>query len=283
MEHLWVIFVAVYAMLKSSRDCMKKASVKRSPLTEVLFLYTSIGFLFTLPYFSQAITLSPKYIFLIFVKSAVICLGWMFSFFAVSKMPVSLFGIIDLSSVVFTMMMGVFILGESMTWAKAIGALLVITGLFLINVRKTSGVGKTSFYVILCALLCCFLNSISGTMDKFLMKHMSSSQLQFWFMLFLSVLYGCVMVVKKEKVIIKDLKTNIWIPLMSVSLVLGDKLLFEANAFPTSEVTTMTLIKQSAVISTIILGRIIYKEKDTAYKLFCCAIVLSGIFVSVFL
>ena len=64
---------------------------------------------------------------------------------------------------------------------------------------------------------------------------------------------------------------------MSLSLVVGDRLLFEANASPSSEVTVMTIIKQSSVIVTVLLGWLIYKEKNIAYKLFCCLIVLAGI------
>lgn len=282
MEYLWVIFVLIYSILKSTRDCMKKASLKKSSLFEVLFFYTFIGFLLALPNITQALTLLPKYIFLVFIKSVVICLAWVFSFLALGKMPVSLYAIMDLSGVVFSILMGVFILGEDMTVAKAVGALLVITGILLVNLKKTSGVKEASFSVLVCALLCCIFNSISGTMDKALMKYMSSGQLQFWFMFFISTIYGCILFAKRETICLKKLKTNFWIPLMSLSLVLGDKFLFEANGYPSSEVTVMTVIKQSAVIVTVLLGWLIYKEKNIPYKLFCCLIVLSGIFVSVF-
>lgn len=281
MEYLWIIFVVIYSFLKSSRDCMKKAALKRSSLYEVLFLYTFIGFIFALPSFSEAIALSPKYIFFVFLKSGVVCLAWFFSCLALGKMSVSLYGIMDLSRVVFSMLLGVFALGETMTLPKAVGALLVIAGLLLVNMKKTSNVEKTSVSVIVYSLLCCFFNSVSGTMDKALMSHMSSGQLQFWFMLFMSAIYGIMIVYKKEKVSFLHLKTNYWIPLMSLSLVLGDRLLFEANASPLSEVTVMTVIKQSSVIMTVLLGWLIYKEKDIPYKLFCCGIVLCGIFVSV--
>ncbi len=281
MEHLWVIFVIIYAVLKSSRDCMKKASLKKSSLYEVLFFYTLIGFILALPYFPQAISLAPRYIFFVFIKSAVVCLAWFFSCLALGKMSVSLYGIMDLSRVVFSMLLGVFALGESLTLAKAIGALLVIIGLLLVNMKKTSKVEKTSASVTVYALLCCFFNSVSGTMDKALMGHMESGQLQFWFMLFMSAIYGAVLVAKKEKVSIKCLKSNYWIPLMSISLVVGDKLLFEANASPQSQVTVMTVIKQSSVIVTVLLGWLIYKEKNILYKLLCCLIVLAGIFTSV--
>lgn len=280
MEHLWVIFVVIYAVLKSSRDCMKKASLKRSSLYEVLFFYTLIGLIIALPSLPEALRLSPGYIFFVLIKSVVVCLAWFFSCLALGKMSVSLYGIMDLSRVIFSMLMGVFVLGESMTLPKAAGALLVITGLLLVNMKKTSDVEKTSLSVIIYSLLCCFFNSVSGTMDKALMQHMTSGQLQFWFMFFMAIIYGVMLFKKRDSICTKKLKTNYWIPLMSLSLVIGDRLLFEANASPLSEVTVMTIIKQSSVIVTVLLGWIIYKEKNIVYKLVCSCIVLGGIFTA---
>lgn len=283
MEHLWVIFVVIYAVLKSSRDCMKKASLKRSSLYEVLFFYTLIGLFLALPSLGEALRLSPKFIFFILIKSAVVCLAWFFSCLALGKMSVSLYGIMDLARVVFSMLLGVFALGESLTLPKVIGALLVIIGLLLVNMKKTSNVERTSVSVIIYSLLCCFFNSVSGTMDKALMKdgQMTSGQLQFWFMFFMTIIYAVTLIVHRKEMCMKTLRKNFWIPLMSLSLVLGDRLLFEANASPLSEVTVMTVIKQSSVIVMVLLGWWIYKEKNILYKLFCCGIVLCGIFVSV--
>jgi drug/metabolite transporter (DMT)-like permease len=120
-------------------------------------------------------------------------------------------------------------------------------------------------------------------MDKALMKdgQMTSGQLQFWFMFFMTIIYAITLVIHRKEINIKSLSRNYWIPLMSLSLVLGDRLLFEANASSFSEVTVMTVIKQSSVIVTVLLGWWIYKEKDIPYKLLCCSIVLAGIFTAV--
>ena len=120
-------------------------------------------------------------------------------------------------------------------------------------------------------------------MDKALMKdgQMTSGQLQFWFMFFMTIIYAITLITHRKEISIKSLSKNYWIPLMSLSLVIGDRLLFEANASPFSEVTVMTVIKQSSVIVTVFLGWWIYKEKNILFKLLCCLIVLSGIFVSV--
>lgn len=281
MENLWIIFIFIYSFLKGSREGMKKAALKKSSSSEILFFYTLIGFILTIPFSKDAFSLAPIYIFYVFLKSAVVCTAWIFAFIAIDKMSVSLYGITDLARMVFSTLLGVIVLGESFTVQKAIGVILVIAGLMLANLKKTSsGTKEITLPVLIAVLLNCFLNAVSGTMDKVLMKYMLSSQLQFWFMLFTTVIYGAILLVKREKISIKTLKTNYWVPLMSISLIIGDRLLFEANASPLSEVTVMTVIKQSSVIVTVLTGWLVFKEKHILYKMMCTLIVLSGIFIA---
>lgn len=280
MLNTWIIFTFLYSLLKGMREGMKKAALKKSSSNEILFFYTLIGFIFTIPYFNEAILTEPKFIFFAFIKAAVCCAAWYFSFIALKEMTVSLYGITDLSRMVFSTLLGVMVLGESFTLPKAIGVVLVIVGLLLVNLKKNASTKEFTLPVLFAALLNCFFNSVSAIMDKILMRHMLSSQLQFWFMLFMTVIYAAVLLIHKEKISFKALKTNYWVPLMSISLVLGDKLLFEANANPLSEVTVMTLIKQSSVIVTVLLGWLVFKEKNILYKLLCTLIILTGIFIA---
>ena len=281
MENLWIVFVIIYSLLKGSRDGMKKAALKKSSSNEILFFYTLIGFILVIPFSEDAFSVAPLFIFYSFLKAAAVSAAWIFALMALKNMSVSLYGIMDLSRVVFSTGLGVFVLGEAFTTKKAIGVTLVIAGLLLVNFKKSANSKGMTLPVLIAALLNCFLNAVSGTMDKVLMQYMSSSQLQFWFMLFSALIYGAVLLVTHEKVSVKALKNNFWIPLLSLSLVFGDRLLFEANASPLSEVTLMTVIKQSSVVVTVLTGWLIYKEKDILYKLMCTAIVLSGIFVAV--
>lgn len=281
MDRLWIVFVIIYSLLKGSRDGMKKAALKKSSSNEILFFYTLLGFIFVIPFSSDAFKVAPIFIFYSFIKAAVVSAAWLFALKALKKMTVSLYGIMDLSRVVFSTALGVFALGEAFTAKKAIGITLVIAGLLLVNLKKNAQGGKgMTFPILIAALLNCFLNAVSGTMDKVLMQYMTSSQLQFWFMLFSALIYGVILLVTHEKISVKSVKTNYWIPLLSLSLVFGDRLLFEANASPLSQVTLMTIIKQSSVVVTVLTGWLIYKEKDILYKLMCTGIVLSGIFVA---
>lgn len=281
MENLWIIFVFLYALLKGVREGMKKAALKKSSSSEILFFYTLIGFIFTLPSISTALELEPIYIFWAFVKSAVCCTAWIFSFMALKNMSVSLYGITDLSRVVFSTALGVIVLGENFTLQKAVGVIFVIAGLMLLNLKKSTVAKGLTLPVLTAALLNCFFNAVSGTMDKVLMRYVEPAQLQFWFMLFMTVIYGGIILIRKEKISFYHIKTNFWIPLMSLSLVIGDRMLFKANASPASQVTLMTVIKQSSVIVTVLTGWLVFKEKHILYKLMCTAIVLTGIFIAI--
>lgn len=283
MENSWIILIFLYALLKGSRDGMKKMALKKSSSGEILFFYTLLAFLFAIPFSQNALSLAPLYIFFAFLKAGVVCTAWMFSLMALKKMPVSLFGIVDLSRMIFSTCFGVFLLGESFTLGKGIGVVLVIAGLLLVNMKKESDSKKATAPILIAALLNCFFNALSGTMDKVLMQYMEASQLQFWYMLFMTLIYGAVLLIRKEKISIKSLKTNYWIPIMSVSLFLGDRILFIANGNPLSEVTVMTVIKQASVIVTVLTGWLVFKEKHILYKIMCTMIVLAGIFIAVFM
>lgn len=280
MEHSWILFVTTYALLKGSREGMKKAALKKSSSNEILFFYTFLGWIFTLPFSQTAFQIEPIFIFYAFLKALAVSVAWLFAFTALKNMSVSLYGIMDLSRMFFSTVLGVFVLGESFTFFKGVGVILVIAGLFLVNFKKGASSKGVTFFVLMCAMINCFLNAVSGTMDKVLMQYMESSQLQFWFMLFSTLIYGAVLMVRREKISFSTIKTNYWIPLLSISLIIGDRLLFEANANPASQVTLMSIIKQSSVIVSVLTGWLIFKEKDILYKFMCTLIILSGIFIA---
>lgn len=282
MNNLWIFFIVIYALLKGGREGMKKKALEKNSSNEILFFYTFFGLIMTLPFSASAFRLEPIYIFYSFIKSAVCCGAWLCSLVALKQISVSIYGIMDLSRMVFSTSLAVVFLGESLTIPKILGMGLVVLGLVMVNLKKNSEPQKMTFFILIMALLNCFLNAVSGTMDKALMKHMDSSQLQFWFMFFMTVINGIVLILRKEKISFSNIKSNYWIPLMSLSLILGDKLLFEANADPNSQVTLITVIKQSAVVVTILTGWLGFKEKHILYKLGCTAIVLTGIFVALF-
>ncbi len=281
MENIWIIYAFIYGIFRGIRECMKKASMKKSSLIETLFLYMLVSFVFTLCDIKTALVTQPVYIFWTFVKSLLVRAGFILSFVAIKKMPIGLYSVMTLSQMVFTTAIGVLFLKEPFGIFNLIGLSLVILGLFMVNFRKggTDNV-KLKYTYALVVLVYCMLNAVSAAMDKVLMQYMSSAQLQFWFMFFSTAIYGVIVIAKKEKVSLKTLKTNYWIPAMGILLLIGDRFLFEANGHPNSRVTLITLIIQVSVIITIIIGRIAFKEKNVLYKILCSCVIISGIAIS---
>ena len=280
---IWVIFVILYGILKGAREPIKKNLLKNVNVLTSLFAYTLIGFFMSVPTATGVLNIPPYIFAWILVKSASILFAWILSFTVIKNIPVGIYGITDMSRVIFSTLMGVFFLQESLTVKGIISLILVALGLYFANRRTTSGKTTYSIRHIWLLILSCFLNGISGTLDKYIMSTgtITSSALQFWFMLTLSIMYLAYILIKREKLELKKAFTNPWIYVLSFSLVLGDRLLFTANSDPESQVTVMTLIKQSSAIVTIILGKVLYHEDQMLRKLVCAGIIIAGITLAV--
>lgn len=283
---VWMLLVLVYGLSKGAREIVKKKCLERSSVVEVLFFYTLIGFILVLafPGREEALSLDMGKLPFIFIKSFVIFLAWIMSFMAIKSMPVSMYGVLDMSRVIFATLLGTFVLHETWSVGQMIGLPLVLIGLFLLRVikGKKDAPEKVSTKTIIFAFLSCALNAVSGFLDKVLMKDVTSAQLQIWYMLFLVVLYGLYLVFSKTKINWKVITKNYWIPLLAVMFIIADKCLFIANSYPESKITVMTLIKQSSCFVTIALGRIVFKEKNILKKSICAGVVLAGILIAAF-
>lgn len=278
---MWIALVSLYGILKGFRDIIKKKALEKNSAMEVLFFYTLISFIFVLPETKSALSMDMHYIGFIMIKSVIIFIAWMCSFKAISRLPIGFFGIMDMSRVVFATLLGIVALSEIMTMQKLVGMALVLIGLLLVNLKKEKNGEKAKTVYIVLVLISCLMNAISELLDKTLMQHMESGQLQFWYMFFLVVLYLGYMLVTRIKINFKALISNYWIIILSVLFVVGDKALFIACGYENSTVTAMTLIKQCSVLITIIGGRLVFKEKNTLYRMACAAVIIAGIMTAV--
>ena len=287
---LWAGLVLFYGIVKGFRDVVKKKALTKNTVMEVLFVYTFLTFLFCIPEAPAAFTgLPPKYFFLIAIKSFVIFIAWICSFKALDNIPISIYGVLDLSRILFSTAFGIFVLKEKGSVYSTIGLLLILFGLLFLKIypemkkrsdsRGTYKAEKIPPIYVWMVLASCICNAISGCLDKIYMKDINSSQLQFWYMLYLVIFYGMYFIVRRIKISASVWK-NGWIWILSFLFFIANKALFIANSYTDSKVIIMTLLKQSACIISIICGKFIFKEKNIGYKIFCAAIILVGLVIS---
>lgn len=285
---MWIFLVTIYGLFKGVRDITKKKAMQLNSTAEVLLAYTFLSFVLCAPLSFLGGDGSPfgvdlRLLGLIAVKSAVIFVAWICSFAAIKKLPIGFYGIMDMSRVIMAALLSVIFLREIPTAYKTVGLILVLVGLLLVNLKKEGAGGRARPIFVALVLVSCLMNAVSEIFDKYLMSRteLTSGQLQFWYMLFLVVFYGGYVLLSRTKINWKNLFKNYWLIIMSVLFVTADRALFEACKYENSSVITMTLIKQCSVLVTILGGRLVFKEKNTVYKLFCAAIIIVGIVISV--
>ena len=325
---LWIGLTLFYVVVKCVREIVKKKSFEKSTLMEVLFFYTLIGFVLLCamqllyPEAGEIGGMTADLYGLVALKSFIIFVAWLCGFKAVKEIPISVYGVLDLSRVLFSTMLGVLVLHEAMRGNQVAGLCMVAAGLIALRFEKPwrekreaqqalatatgdadaaeqeadaevkaeseetthpehvepKEKGNTIVFIVM-AFLSALLNAMSGTMDKILTKDISPAQLQFWYMLFLLVMYAAYILVTRTKLnVIRALK-NYWIWILSILFIFADRALFIANQIPDSRVTVMTLLKQAGCIVTILAGKFVFKEKGIGYKLCCAAVIIAGIVI----
>lgn len=294
-QYLWVILILIYGIFKGLREALKKKAMETNSIVEVLFFYTLFAFLMTIPMSisSNLFDVSLKYHLVLVLKAFIIFAAWLCALNSIKRLPLSVYSVMDMGRIISSILLGVWLLGEKMGVFQVLGIVLVVLGITLVNLKTRQGVDeKASKRVIILVAISGLLNSISSVMDKWLLSKepnrflfgsetIETSQLQFWYMLYLVAFYGIYILIKREKInAVKCIKCP-WIWILSLLFVVADKCLFIANSDPNSTVVVMTLVKQSSVLVTIFMGWLIYKEKNIPWRIACAFLVIGGIMLSI--
>lgn len=278
---IWVLLTILYSIVIGFYNCTKKKAVKLNSVYEIFAYFSIIAFIITAVTSKNVFVLEFKYFALILLRTGLISAAWLIAGYVINKIPISLYAVLMLSKIIFSILLSILLLGEKITITALIGMVIVIIGLILVNNNSNKQEKKeisTKYLILL--LFSCLLSSIAIILDKKILLHITSSQLQFWFLLFLTIIFWLVLIIKEKKIKFKSVKNNYWIPIMSITLVVADRLLFMANEIPESKVSIMTILKQISTIEIILLGKIMFKEEKILKKMLCSLLIIAGIIVT---
>ncbi len=294
MKNLWIFLILLYGIFKGLREALKKKNTETNSVIEVLFFYTLFGFIMTIPLSRDIFSLSLRMHLVIIFKSFIIFVAWLCALNSIKRLPLSIYSVMDMLRAVFSILLGVIFLNETVSINQGIGIILVLVGITLVNFTSKKGSGERPSIKLLCLMLTsCILNSVSGLTDKWLLSTeftdkflignevVESSQMQVWYMLYMVAFYGLYILIKREKIHFKKCVKDPYIWLMSLLFIIADRALFIANEDPNSTVVVMTVIKQSSVLVTVLLSKFLFKEKSIGKRLLCAMLVIIGIVISV--
>jgi Predicted membrane protein len=289
---MWVIFAFASAFLLGCYEINKKISLNNNAVIPILFVNTLVSSLIFVPFIllSYCTTqLDGKLLYVpsvpvathlaVFLKAVIVLLSWIFGYFAVKHLPLTINGPIKATQPVLTLLGALLIFGERLNIYQWIGVSLSIMSFYLLSFAgKKEGIKFTSNKWIFFTILSIIFGAMSGLYDKHLMRELDVMTVQVWFNVYQCAIMSLVLIFMWY-----PRRHNntpfVWrwnIILISIFLVLADWIYFYALTDPDAMISVVAMIRRSNVLVTFLVGAIFFNEKNLKSKAIDLFFVLLG-------
>ncbi len=292
---MWLFFAFLSAALLGFYDVFKKKSLKDNAVLPVLFLNTLFSSLIFLPFILLSICMPQVLggtIFdvpivgwevhrLIIIKSFIVLSSWIFGYFGMKHLPLTIVGPINATRPVMVLVGAMLLFGERLNLYQWIGVILGIISFFMLSRSgKKEGIdfkhNKWIFFIILAAIT----GAVSGLYDKFLMKQLPPMVVQSWYNVYQLFMMGSIILLlwyPKRKTT-TPFRWDWAIILISVFLSAADFVYFYALSYDDSMISIVSMVRRSSVIVSFIFGAMMFREKNLKSKAIDLILVLIGMF-----
>lgn len=292
---MWLALAFVSAFFLGCYDICKKKSVDGNAVIPVLFLNTLFCSLLLFPLVLIS-RISPDTLIgtigyvpsvslethgYIFVKSVIVLTSWIFGYFAIKHLPLTITGPINATRPVMTLLGALVIFGERLNLYQWVGVLITIVSFFLLSLSgKKEGISFHRNKWVLFILLAAIAGAASGLYDKFLMQQFSSTAVQFWFNTYQCFLMLIVLITlwfpKREKN--TPFKWKWSIILVSVFLTIADFVYFYALTYPDAMISIVSMVRRSSVLVSFAGGVLFFHEKNLKGKAIDLILIIIAMF-----
>ena len=301
---MWIVLTIVYALLIGVFNVFRKSSAQKSPILFVIALSCTVGFLSICWSAPEAFATDGKGVGLFFLKTFFIFVAWILELIAFRLFYVSSLQPINSIRSVIGFAAGILVFGEAVLWWRFVGVAVVFAGLIILNVidkkfakenaliapDKTfeqQAVSRKNAALAVCLfVISCVIQEILSIFDRIFMQNYLPSQMQFWFMLFISALAWVGFLLqcwKSKKWLVQKSNFADWkIYLCGIILALADRSLFTAIAADDVLMSVVAILKQLSIVVAVVLGGIMFKEPALKQKLAVLALILCGISLFLF-
>lgn len=290
---MWLVLAFSSAILLGFYDVFKKRSLKENAVIPVLALNTLFSSLIFLPFIlSSAMDMSwvrntifyvpvagwevHKYIVL---KSFIVLSSWIFGYFAMKHLPLTIVGPINATRPVMVLLGALVVFAEKLNFYQWIGVSLAVISFFLLSRSgKQEGIDFKKNKWILFLILAAFLGAISGLYDKYLMKRFDPMIVQSWYNVYqfiemLLILFLLWWPIRKRST---PFQWRWSILLISLFLSAADFVYFYSLSYSDSMISVVSMIRRSSVIVSFLCGAMFFHEKNLKSKAIDLVLVLIG-------
>ena len=290
---MWLLLAFCSAALLGFYDVFKKKSLVNNAVLPVLGLNTLFSSLIFLPFilcshFKPELLQGTLFFVpdagwevhrLIIVKSLIVLSSWIFGYFGMKHLPITIVGPINATRPVMTLMGAMLIFGERLNVYQWIGVILAITSFFLLSrTGKKEGVEFTSNKWILFIVLAAVLGTVSGLYDKYLMGQLNNMVVQSWYNIYQLFLMGGVLFFLwfPRRKSTTPFRWSWCIIFISIFLSAADFAYFYALTQEDAMISIVSMVRRSSVLVSFMFGAMVFHEKNLKSK----AIDLVLVFIS---
>ncbi len=296
---MWLLLAFLSAALLGFYDTFKKKSLRNNAVIPVLFLNTLFSTLIFLPFIvlsASSHTLDGSMFYVpqmgwavhrfILLKSVLVLSSWIFGYFAMKHLPLSIVGPINATRPVLVLVGALLVYGERLNLWQWAGVLLAILSFFLLSRSgRKEGIDFKHNRWIFCLIIAALLGAASGLYDKYLMASVQDGGVglnrmvvQSWYNIYQMFLMGIIL-------------CTIWFPkrrqstpfrwdgaivFISIFLCLADFVYFYALSLPGAMISVVSMVRRGSVIVSFITAVLFFREHNVKAKAIDLLLVLLG-------
>lgn len=296
---MWLLLAFLSAVLLGFYDTFKKKSLRNNAVIPVLFLNTLFSTLIFLPFIvlsasSHILDGSMFYVpqmgwaahRFILLKSVLVLSSWIFGYFAMKHLPLSIVGPINATRPVLVLVGALLVYGERLNLWQWMGVLLAILSFFLLSRSgRKEGIDFKHNRWIFCLIIAALLGAASGLYDKYLMASVQDGGVglnrmvvQSWYNIYQMILMGIIL-------------CTVWFPkrrqstpfrwdgaivFISIFLSLADFAYLYALSLPGAMISVVSMVRRGSVIVSFITAVLFFRERNVKAKAIDLLLVLLG-------
>lgn len=292
----WVYEAVASAFFLGLYDVFKKQSVQGNAVIPTLFLSVCCGAAIWAPWvlWSSVAGMERAPLLMLQVdrldwvdhgrlllKSAVVAVSWVFSYFALKHLPVSVAGSIRATGPFWTLLGAIVLFAERPDGLQWLGIALTLSSFVALSFAgRREGLvfhrNRWVFFMVGATLA----GTASGLYDKHLMGTLGyrASTVQAWFSIYLVVVLLPVVVGWWRRWWPRgDFQWRGSIPLIGISLLVADYLYFEALRQEGAMISVVSCLRRGGVLVSFAAGYLLFKERNYRAKTPCVLGILAGV------
>ena len=284
----WTAWILASSFFLALYDLAKKASARDNAVLPVLLCSTCCGCAAFVAGVAACGKLpeviasaSGAAVGLAAIKSVIVATSWVFTFYALRTLPITLATPIRASAPAIVFVAAFFLYGEVPSWIQALGMLAVFGGYWAFSwAGKHEGIDFFRNRAVWCAIAGACFSALSSIWDKYVFQVQAApvETVQFFFQVGLVVVYALILSGQRLLKLPHDrFEFRPTIPFVGILLAAADWLYFRGLAIPDVPISVGSLLRRFSVVITFVLGAKFFHETNLRRKGLALAAILVGV------